>query len=273
MIDLHCHILPGIDDGAPDFATSLAMARIALDDGIETTACTPHIYPGMYENDAHGIRRGIEALSQKLIEHNLPLKLIEGADTHVVPQLVHKLRDGLVPTLNSSRYFLLEPPHHTPPPHFDEYVFNILAAGYVPIITHPERLRWIEDHYPSFVRMAQQGVWMQLTAGSLIGHFGSRPKYWSERMINEGLVHILASDGHGSSKRLPQMSAGRDAAEKLLGAAEARHLVWTRPLAVVNNDDQDSIPPIPAMQPKDDRFDKNTSSIHSLFSRFFRKQS
>ncbi len=247
MIDLHCHILPGIDDGAPDLASSLAMARLALDDGIEVTACTPHIYPGVYENDAAGIRKGMEAFSQSLLEHNLPLKLVEGADTHVAPQLVRQLRDDLVPTLNRSRYFLLEPPHHTPPPRFDEYVFNIFAAGYVPIITHPERLRWIEDHYTTFVAMAQQGVWMQLTAGSLTGHFGSRPRYWAERMLNEGLVHILASDGHGVSKRPPTMSAGRDVAATHLGTEEAKHLVWTRPLAVIHNCAPESIPPIPIL--------------------------
>jgi len=272
MIDLHCHILPGIDDGAPDLAESLAMARIAIDDGIKITACTPHIYPGVYENNAAGIRKGMEALSQSLIEHGIPLKLIEGADTHVAPQLVRQLRDDLVPTLNRSRFFLLEPPHHTAPPRFDEYVFYIVAAGYVPVITHPERLRWIEDHYPYFVKMAQQGAWMQLTTGSLTGHFGSRPRYWAERMLDEGLVHILASDGHGVHKRPPQMSAGRDVAEKLLGAAEATNLVWTRPLAIVNNNDQDSIPPIPALQPERDRSNTiaGTGKIRGFFKRLFK---
>lgn len=271
MIDLHCHILPGIDDGAPDLAASLEMARIAIDDGIEITACTPHIYPGVYENNAANIRKDMENLSQSLIDHGIPLKLVEGADTHVAPQMVRQLCDDLVPTLNRSRYFLLEPPHHTAPPRFEEYVFDIVAAGYVPVITHPERLRWIEDHYPSFVRMAQQGAWMQLTAGSLVGHFGSRPKYWAERMLNEGLVHILASDGHGVLKRPPRMSAGRDVAEKLLGAAEAKHLVLTRPLAIINNNDQDSIPPIPAMQHKDDRIGTGSGRISAFLNRFFRK--
>src|SRR5690606_33768464 len=106
------------------------------------------------------------------------------------------LRQGRIPTLSNSRYFLFEPPHHVAPPRLEEAAFNLLAAGYVPILTHPERLTWIESHYAVFKRLAHSGVWMQLTAGALYGKFGARPRYWSERMLDEGLVHIVASDAH-----------------------------------------------------------------------------
>src|SRR5690348_6471940 len=125
MFDLHCHLLPGIDDGAPDLATSLEMARIAHADGIRTIACTPHIYPGMYDNDAPGIRTAIAALQAELDAAGIGLRLVEGADVHLDTDLAGAIRGGRVPTLAGSRYLLLEPPHHVAPPGFEQQVFGL----------------------------------------------------------------------------------------------------------------------------------------------------
>ena len=116
MIDLHSHILPGIDDGARTLDVSLEMARIAVNDGITVMACTPHIYPGMYMNDGPGIAAHAARLQRALQEHGIALELVVGADVHLVPGLLAGLRSGAVPTLHGSRYFLLEPSHTTPPP-------------------------------------------------------------------------------------------------------------------------------------------------------------
>ncbi|HWR81194.1 MAG TPA: CpsB/CapC family capsule biosynthesis tyrosine phosphatase, partial [Pseudomonas sp.] len=191
MIDLHCHLLPGIDDGSPNLETSLEMARIAVADGIVTMACTPHIYPGVYENTGDGIRQAVASLQQALETYRIPLKLVAGADAHLAPELPAKLRSGEAPSLAGSRYFLLEPPHHVAPPRFGDFVFNLLAGGFVPLITHPERLSWIEDHYETFCTLVAQGAWLQVTAGSLTGRFGSRARYWGERLLDEGRVHVL----------------------------------------------------------------------------------
>ena len=235
MIDIHSHILPGIDDGAKTLADSLEMARIAVADGIHTMACTPHIYPGMYMNDGPGIIRAIASLQAELDQEGIALKLVAGADVHLVPGLLDGLKSGRVPTLNASRYFLLEPSHTTPPPHFEGSVFNLIAAGYTPIITHPERLVWIESHYPVFLRLIEQGAWMQVTAGALTGHFGARAKYWGERFIGEGHTHILATDAHSTGRRKPQLSAAMEMAEAALGKELAVKLVLDRPDAVLNN--------------------------------------
>jgi len=235
MIDLHCHLLPGIDDGSPDLETSLAMARTAVADGITTTACTPHIYPGVYENSGDGIRAGVARLQGVLDDAGIPLMLTTGADAHLAPELPEKLRSGEAPTLGGTRYFLLEPPHFVAPPRFEEAVFSLLAAGYVPLITHPERLSWIADRYEVFCRLVDQGCWMQVTAGSLTGRFGPEPRYWGERLLDEGRVHVLATDAHGATRRPPLLAEGRLAAEKWVGVDEARHLVETRPEGVLQN--------------------------------------
>ena len=158
MLDLHHHLLPGIDDGANDLAMALEMARMAVDDGIATVACTPHIYPGLYENDRAGIAAAIEKLQAELNQAGIPLHLVEGADVHLDLGLVEGIRGGRIPTLAGSRYLLLEPPHHVAPPNFEGVVFELMAAGLVPVITHPERLSWVEDHYEMFVRLSRRGT-------------------------------------------------------------------------------------------------------------------
>lgn len=241
MIDLHCHMLPGIDDGAPDLATALAMARIAVADGIRVVACTPHIYPGLYENDAAGIRRAIADFRQALAEAGIDLTLVEGADTHMAPDLVDSLKAGRVPTLAGSRYFLYEPPHHVAPPRLEDQVFALLAHGYVPVITHPERLTWIESHYELFPRLAKAGAWLQLTAGAITGRFGKRPQYWSQKLMDEGPVHLIASDAHSAGRRAPVMSEARERAARQLGEAESWALVRDRPQAILDDRSPDKV--------------------------------
>ncbi|MBK1646553.1 capsular biosynthesis protein [Thiocapsa imhoffii] len=270
MIDLHCHLLPGIDDGSPDLSTSLEMARIALSDGITTTACTPHIYPGLYENRAEGIRAAIGALRQALAEADLPLNLTEGADIQLAPEMIPGLRQGTHPTLNGTRYFLFEPPHHTVPVHFQESIHDCLAFGFVPVITHPERLTWLDaEHYPWFVQAARQGAWIQLTAGALTGRFGRTPKYWGERMLDEGLVHILATDSHETRHRPPILSEGRDAAVRWVGAEEAERLVELRPQAILDNRDPVEVPPPPMLDPSRTH-EPPQPAKRGLFARLFR---
>jgi protein-tyrosine phosphatase len=247
MIDLHCHMLPGIDDGAVDLDTSLEMARIAVADGITMTACTPHIYPGLFENTGEQIKRDVDHLRTRLQEAGIPLELTYGADVQLVPEMLQGLRSGHMPTLNGGRYFLFEPPHHTVPAGFQRMIFDLVASGYVPVITHPERLTWLDDeHYPWFVEAAKTGAWIQLTAGAVTGRFGRGPKYWSERFLGDGLVHILATDAHEPRHRPPLLAEARAAAEAFVGGEEAERLVSGRTRAIIDDLDPASLPPPPA---------------------------
>lgn len=245
MIDLHCHILPGIDDGAPDLGTALAMARCAVADGITVTACTPHIYPGLYENSKAGILAAIAAFREVLAQEGIALRLVEGADTHLAPDLAGQIKAGKIPTLNGSRYFLFEPPHHVAPPRIEDSVFTLLASGYVPVITHPERLSWIESHYAKFAEMVRSGAWIQLTAGSLTGRFGARPKYWAERLLDEGLCHIVATDSHHIDRRPPLLAEAREVVAARLGEREADNTVRVRPQGILDNRNPGDLPELP----------------------------
>ncbi len=252
MIDLHSHLLPGIDDGARDVAISLEMARAYVAQGVTHVACTPHILPGLYHNSGQQIRAAVADLQGHLDRERIPLQLVTGADNHVVPDFVAGLQSGHLLTLGDSRYVLVEPPHHVAPPQLDAMFFNVLVAGYVPILTHPERLTWIEHKYALVEQLASRGVWMQITCGSLSGRFGRRARYWAERMLDEGLVHILATDAHDPVRRPPALTEGRQLAARRIGESEAEHLVWTRPNGILANISPFELPlPVPPNQPNE----------------------
>lgn len=235
MIDIHCHMLPGIDDGARDLDSALAMARLAVEDGISHTVCTPHIYPGLFENTVEGIRAATEQFRLELKKAEIPLEISFGADIQIVPELVQGLQRGSLPCINGSRYFLFEPPHHVSPPGMLDLLHNALSSGFVPIITHPERLTYIDQEYDTFIQAAQMGAWIQLTAGSLGGTWGRRVQAITERFLRDGVTHIIASDAHNLSNRTPQLSIIKDKLHALVGEEETEQLLTIRPGQVINN--------------------------------------
>lgn len=268
MYDVHCHILPAFDDGAESLDEALQMARIALDDGITHLACTPHIYPGLFDYDTQQIQQAVEAFRSELEAAAIPLVITMGADIQLVSEMLQRLQDGSMPTINQSSYLLFEPPHHIAPSKFEEAVFNIIASGYVPIITHPERLSWLENHYQEFINITQQGAWMQITAGSLTGNFGKRPQYWAEKMLDDGIVHLLATDGHNLEGRAPILSQGRLAASKFVGEQEADALVMERPRAVWDNLPVEQVSQPPAFA-TGQLFENRLGNQRSFFKRLF----
>ena len=249
---------------------SLEMARIAAADGIHTVACTPHIYPGMYENTADGIRAAIAALQAELDAQGIALRLVEGADVHLEPDLVGSIRNGRVPTLAGSRYLLFEPPHHVAPPRFEESVFELMAAGIIPVVTHPERLSWVETHFDMFKRLSERGAWMQVTAGALTGRFGRRVQYWGERFVGEGHCQVLATDAHHPQRRPPLLAEAREAAAVLVGREAAEHMVVTRPAGVVANVDPASLPPLLAASTGFQQVTAPRPASATAFNRFLR---
>jgi len=235
LIDLHSHILPGIDDGAKDMAMALAMARIAVSEHTTHIACTPHFMPGVYDNTVPDITAIISSLENALAEEGIDLKLVRGGDIHIAPDISERLTAGSLPALGSSHYFLFEPPHHVLPPGILKLCEKIMKAGYTPVLTHPERLTWIEKNYEIICKLDEMGLVIQLTAGSITGTFGKRAKYWSERMLEEGRVDIIASDAHNTRSRPPGLIKAHDTIAKMLGDAPAKVIVHDNPQRILDN--------------------------------------
>jgi protein-tyrosine phosphatase len=267
MIDLHNHILPGLDDGARDWETALSMAQVAADDGIEEIACTPHITPGLYPNSRAVITKTAAELGFRLGRRGIALRLTVGADIHVTPDLPLRLADRSYPTIGDTRYFLFEPSHHVLPAMLGSLCGELLVAGYIPILTHPERLRWIERHYELICRLNAGGVAMQLTAGSVTGGFGARARYWSHRMLEEGRVDLVATDAHDQSRRPPLLSPARDEIAGRYGDATATALTLGNPRLVLDNR---QLPPKQPVELRQERPRKRPGAMRRFFPRKMR---
>ena len=168
---------------------------------------------------------------------------------HLTPDLPEKLKSGEILTLNKSRYFLLEPPHHVVPPRIEDLTLRVLNDGFVPIITHPERLNWIRSHYDIILRLNALGCRIQLTADSLTGEFGTAAQSFAIQLIDEDRVDIIASDCHSAGSRPPRLARAREMVTQRVGKAKADAMVVHRPAAIL--DDQ-PLPPVQASRRKQD---------------------
>ena len=233
MIDLHCHLLPGLDDGPGDPAKSLEMCRMALEEGVSGIAATPHLYHDLFPTDRDSILAALQGMRGALEEAGVCLALYAGADVRLVPDLAERLDRGECLTLNHGRYFLLELPHRVLPPNLGDAVSSLVAAGRVPVITHPERNAAILRREEILLDLLGRGALCQVTAGSLTGEFGRESERLARRLVEAGAVHFLASDAHSTSWRPPGLARGLDAARRLLGDEAARRLVDENPRAVL----------------------------------------
>ena len=226
MIDIHCHMLPGIDDGARDLNTALVMARLAVEDGITTTICTPHIYPGLFENTVEGIQQAVVDFRQALQVAKIPLEVTYGADIQITPELVQGLRTGSLPTLHHSRYFLFEPPHHIAPPGMLDLLHNVILSGYVPVVTHPERLSYVEEYYDQFLEAASMGAWLQLTGGSLLGRFG--PGLKRSLSVFWQMAWYTFWPQMGTISKIGRQNCQRHAMRQRFGSVKKKRSGWSK---------------------------------------------
>jgi len=206
-VDLHCHLLPGIDDGAKTLEQALEMARIAVADGITTTVVTPHHLNGVYRNRAAEIRLAVDRMRAELRRANIQLELLPGSEIHLTPETPGALAEGTALTVADRRKAaLVELPVHTVPIGVEHLLEEIIAAGLTPIIAHPERnseLRRSTERLADWVAM---GCLAQVTVQSCTGRFGEPVRQAAKRMVAAGLIHVAASDAHRDQRRVPQLS-------------------------------------------------------------------
>ena len=234
MIDLHSHILPGLDHGARNWEEALDMCRIAVDDGITVMAATPHVSE-TFPNSIDSITAAADKLRDRLATAAIFLDILAGGDYHIRPDLA----PGNVLTLNNNgRYFLLEFPYEVIPFHAEDFIeILVQKRGLVPIITHPERIYSLHGREIRLEKMIGKGALVQITGDSITGAFGPPCRKSAERMLKKGLVHIIASDAHWADERPPRLSASRAAAARIVGEDAARRLVEDNPRAIIEGRD------------------------------------
>lgn len=235
MIDIHCHILPGIDDGPETIDEAIDMCRMAAADGIKTVVATPHFKPGMYEPAFARVNELIDAVAARAKEEGIDIRVLPGADVSVTPELLVHLKKEKHLTINrNGTYFLAEFPSAAVPPNWDAFLLFLLKSGFVPIITHPERNAWFLTHPESLYSIVSKGVLVQVTAMSITGEFGENIQEFSIFLLEHNLVHVIATDAHSASYRQPELRAAVKMAGDIIGKEKAEALVTSIPEAIIN---------------------------------------
>jgi protein-tyrosine phosphatase len=210
LIDLHCHLLPGIDDGALDLDASIAMARAAVEGGVEAIVATPHV-SGTYRNDPATFADRCAQVQVALDAVGVALRVHSGAEVSVTA--FQELDDvAIAQCAIGGRYILLEPPYNGPAPFLDRIVFDLSVRGYGVVLAHPERIAAFQSDVAFLEKLVGQGALCSVTAASVSGQWGRAVKRFTEELFHRGLVHNLASDAHDPTHRSPALRPILDAA-------------------------------------------------------------
>ncbi len=227
MVDLHCHILPAMDDGAADLAEAVEMARIAAADGIISIVATPHVNEVLHPPEE--VRNRVGALNQKLWMEGVLVRVFPGADVNVLAAPLVTAGH----TVNGRGYLLTEFPHSHLPWNARDTLVALGERGLRPIITHPERNPSVVREPGLLLALLDTGALVQITADSLTGGFGDEARKCAKYLLRKRAVHFIASDAHSAQRRRPVLSPAIAVAAKILGPREALRLVTLNPAAVL----------------------------------------
>jgi len=235
VVDLHHHLLPGLDDGAPDLATSIKMARMAADDGITHVVCTPHA-SSRYRFDPEVNQALLADVRQAVADAGIRLILGSGCDFHLS---YDNVRDALENprryTVNGGEYLLIELPDYGLPPTLEETFYSLRVAGMTPILTHPERNPSLQQDDSRLKDWIRDGMLTQITAASITGLMGRKAQKVAERLLTDRWVHFISTDAHNISSRPPQMRVAEDHIAARYGERYAQKLCTENPQAVFDN--------------------------------------
>lgn len=249
MIDLHSHVLPDVDDGAPDWDGTLRMLAHAANAGTQKIVATPH---------SHEYWRGplpappqIDALVREANERarqaGLAIEVLPGQEILIEPDLARQMAEGEWRPMGDSDLLLIELPFSEWPNFTEDVLFDLQLAGYTILLAHPERYRAVHKEPARLFNLVERGVYCQVTTASLTGRFGAGPERWARRLLEHGQAHVLASDSHNTRGRHPALDEGVEIAASLVGAAAAARLVQETPAALLAGEPVESLPlrPIP----------------------------
>lgn len=232
MVDIHCHMIPEIDDGAGSLEEALNMARLAVNDGIGTVICTPHQLGNFKHNSGDTIRQATQKFQVALQQARIPLRVLAGADVRIEEGMLGGLLNGQVVSLADHRqHVLLELPHELYFP-LEPVLAKLKSSGMAGILSHPERNRGILQQPELLPALVDGGCLMQVTAGSILGAMGEACQELSRWMLAMGLVHFVASDAHGVKSRRPLLHRAFKEVARLTDEATAQDLFVRFPACV-----------------------------------------
>lgn len=236
MIDIHCHLLPGVDDGPETLEQSLQLCRIAAADGITHAVVTPHIHPGRWPNNRESVADHCEHLRQALELSGIDLQLGFAAEVRTTDQVMQQVADQEIPyygEVDGYQIMLLEFPHGHLIPGSEKLVQWLVERGVRPLIAHPERNKQVMRDASRLQPFLELGCWLQITAGSILGSFGERCQLLARQLLDEDLVKVIASDAHNARARPPSLAQAWSRVSQDYGEHRARLLLQENPAAIV----------------------------------------
>lgn len=201
MIDIHCHILPDVDDGARTMEEAIEMARAAVEDGIQTVVATPHHYNGHYINERQEIQAAVSTLRAELAERSIPLQVLCGQEIRLYERMLDDYDSSKLQLLHDSDYLLVEFPSHGIPSFADEIFHELHLLGKIPIIAHPERNKAIAEDPDKLLAFISNGALAQVTSHSVSGGLGRKLQQQSLELCRRNLIHFVSSDAHNNRNR------------------------------------------------------------------------
>ncbi|MEH6604183.1 MAG: CpsB/CapC family capsule biosynthesis tyrosine phosphatase [Pseudomonadales bacterium] len=238
MIDLHCHLIPGIDDGPETLQQALELANIAVADGITHAVVTPHIHPGRWENNHKIIKAKVDSFKRVLAHKDIPLKIGFAGEVRLSEQIITQVDNHKIPfygEYNGHQVMLLEFPHGHIIPGSEKLVGWLLAKGITPMIAHPERNKEIMKNPKRLNVFVGAGCLVQVTAGSITGGFGESAQGVALELLDQGHVSVIATDAHNAKARPPILSEAYKTVELVYGKAGAEQLFVDTPKQISAN--------------------------------------
>lgn len=241
VLDLHCHLLPGVDDGAPDLATALAMGRALVDAGFTEVAVSPHYGEGPGGDVPIDRARVVRAEVQTALDAaQIPLQLLPNAEHHVSALLFERIAQGaVVPVGGQGRWLLTELPW-APMPQVETALFRLQVKGFQVLLAHPERYRYVE--LETLARLVERGVRLQLELGSFVQAYGRRAFRRASALMEQGLAHVLASDLHRAQDAAAYLRTSLAYVSSRYGEKALRRGVCDNPVALVSDADSNAVP-------------------------------
>jgi protein-tyrosine phosphatase len=239
VIDLHCHYLPGIDDGAQTLDEALTLARAALSAGIHTSVLTPHVHVGRYDNTLASIQKSFTAFERALADHGVPLDIRIGGEVRIAPEIIPLVEAEQIPfigELAGHRIMLLEFPHSHLVVGGDKLIRWLLDRRIRPLIAHPERNRDVMRNVDRIGEYVGMGCLLQVTGASITGQFGKNAQACAYALLDRNWVNVVATDAHNMEHRPPNLNLAQEALAAMGGVQYARELTEFFPARIIGHD-------------------------------------
>lgn len=247
VIDIHTHILPGLDDGAANERDAMDMARAASAEGITTIVATPHHANGKYTNLAPEVRYYVEGLNVRLAQEEIPVTIAAGQEIRVHDDLLDAWHRGELLSVAGSRYVLLEMPSSRIPQGMSDLIHELIVMNLRPIIAHPERNAEVVQHPERLEELIELGAYGQVTTHSLLGSFGKKIEQAAWRLMKQGCIHIVSSDAHHVERRGFRMREAYASVDRIMGGEWSRYFKGNAEAVLLDKPFGEQ-PPVPAMK-------------------------